>query len=56
MAGFVVGHFGESQRKCSIIKKRERNGYEVQLPLDTDNYPYYKWTDFYEYYSAICAE
>jgi hypothetical protein len=26
------------------------------LPLDTDNYPYYKWTDFYNYYINICKD
>ena len=48
--------FYKSKKNPEVLVKCLQNGYEVQLPLDTDNYPYYKWTDFYEYYSAICAE
>ena len=48
--------FYKSKKNPEVLVKCLQNGYEVQLPLDTDNYPYYKWTDFYNYYSAICAE
>ena len=48
--------FYKSKKNPEVLVKCLQNGYEVQLPLDTDNYPYYKWSDFYEYYSAICAE
>ena len=48
--------FYKSKKNPEVLVKCLQNGYEVQLPLDTDNYPYYNWSDFYEYYSAICAE
>ena len=48
--------FYKSKKNPEILVKCLQNGYEVQLPLDTDNYPYYKWTDFYNYYSSIIAE
>ena len=48
--------FYKSKKNPEILVKCLQNGYEVMLPLDTDNYPYYKWTDFYNYYSEICKE
>ena len=48
--------FYKSNKYPEVLVKCLQNGYEARLPLDTDNYPYYKWSDFYEYYSAICAE
>ena len=30
------------------------NGKEASLPLTTDNYPYYKWSDFRQFYTARC--
>ncbi len=48
--------FYRSKKNPEILVKCLQNGYEVQLPLDTDCYPYYKWSDFYQYYSALIAE
>ena len=48
--------FYKSKKNPEILVKCLQNGYEVMLPLDTDNYPYYKWSDFYEYYSNICKD
>ena len=55
-AGNLQFIFYKSKKNPEILVKCLQNGYEVMLPLDTDNYPYYKWTDFYEYYSNICKE
>lgn len=55
-AGNLQFIFYKSKKNPEILVKCLQNGYEVQLPLDTDCYPYYKWSDFYAYYSAICAE
>ena len=33
-----------------ILLKALLNGSEVSLPVPTDNYPYYKWSDFKQYY------
>ena len=48
--------FYKSKKNPEILVKCLQNGVEASLPLDTDNYPYYKWTDFYEYYSNVCKE
>ena len=32
------------------------NGSEVSLPVQTDCYPYYKWSDFKAYYTAKIAK
>ena len=48
--------FYKSKKNPEVLVKCLQNGYEARLPLDTDNYPYYKWTDFYNYYSALIAE
>ena len=48
--------FYKSKKNPEILVKCLQNGYEASLPLDTDNYPYYKWSDFYAYYSAVCSE
>ena len=48
--------FYKSSKNPEILVKCLQNGCEASLPLDTDNYPYYKWTDFYEYYSALIKE
>ena len=55
-AGNLQFIFYKSKKNPEILVKCLQNGYEVQLPLDTDNYPYYKWSDFYTYYSALIAE
>ena len=37
-----------------ILMKCLLNGSEATLPIATDTFPYYKWTDVYAYYSAKC--
>ena len=36
-----------------VLLKCLLNGHEVTLPLPSDNYPYYKWSDFKTYYQKI---
>jgi hypothetical protein len=38
-----------------IIVKGLLNGSEVSFPVPTDNYPYYKWSDFKQYYQNKIA-
>ena len=35
-----------------ILVKCLMNGVEASLPMPTDNFPYYKWTDFRQFYNA----
>ena len=35
-----------------ILVKCLLNGIEATLPLQTDNFPYYKWSDFKQFYTA----
>lgn len=37
-----------------VLVKCLMNGSEATLPLPTTNAPYYKWSDFYNYFSAKC--
>ena len=37
-----------------ILLKCLLNGVEASLPLPNDNYPYYKWSDFKQFYTARC--
>ena len=37
-----------------ILIKCLLNGVEATLPLPTDNYPYYKWSDFRQFYTDRC--
>ena len=37
-----------------VLVKCLLNGHEASLPLPTDNYPYYKWSDFRQFYTARC--
>lgn len=37
-----------------ILVKCLQNGFEASLPLPTDNYPYYKWSDFKQFYTERC--
>ena len=43
-------------RKASdpILVKCMLNGYEATLPIDTDNFPYYKWDDLRRFYVERC--
>jgi hypothetical protein len=37
-----------------ILVKCLLNGKEATLPLPADNYPYYKWSDFRQFYLTRC--
>ena len=37
-----------------VLVKCLLNGHEASLPLPSDNYPYYKWSDFRQFYTARC--
>ena len=30
------------------------NGYESTLPIPTDNFPYYRWSDLRDFYAKRC--
>ena len=38
-----------------ILVKCLMNGREATLPVPTDNYPYYKWSDFQKFYHNKCS-
>lgn len=42
--------FYRSKKSSDILLKCLLNGKEASLPVPTDNYPYYKWTDFRNFY------
>ena len=37
-----------------VLVKCLLNGKEASLPVPTDSYPYYKWSDFRQFYTARC--
>ena len=37
-----------------VLVKCLLNGHEASLPLPSDNYPFYKWSDFRQFYTARC--
>ena len=37
-----------------VLLKCLLNGVEASLPVPTDCYPYYKWTDFRDFYTQRC--
>ncbi len=39
-----------------ILMKCLLNGEEATLPVPTDSYPYYKWSDFRQFYMTRCAQ
>ena len=39
-----------------ILVKCLLNGSEASLPVPTDNYPYYKWSDFRQFYTNRCSQ
>ena len=47
--------FYKSSKNPEILVKCLQNGYEASLPLPTENFPYYKWSDFYNYYNKLCS-
>ena len=48
--------FYRGKKGGDILVKCLLNGAEASLPVPTDNYPYYKWSDFKKFYQARCAQ
>ena len=46
--------FYRSKKGGDILVKCLLNGEEATLPVPTDNFPYYKWSDFRQFYTARC--
>ena len=46
--------FYRGKQSQDILVKCLLNGCEATLPLPADNYPYYKWTDFKQFYTERC--
>ena len=47
---FYRGNGGEQD----VLVKCLLNGREASLPVPTTQYPYYRWTDFRDFYTARC--
>ena len=47
--------YRSKKAKDDILVKCLLNGSEAKLPVPTDSYPYYKWTDFKHYYTSKIA-
>ena len=43
-------------KKNDILVKCLLNGREVSLPVPTTQYPYYRWSDFRDFYTARCEK
>ena len=48
--------FYRSKKQPDILVKCLLNGEEATLPVPTDSYPYYKWSDFKKFYTERCAK
>jgi len=46
--------FYRSKKQDDVLVKCLLNGCEATLPIGTSQYPYYKWTDFCDYYTRLC--
>ena len=46
--------FYRGKQSQDILVKCLLNGCEATLPLPADNHPYYKWTDFKQFYTERC--
>ena len=46
--------FYRSKKSDDILLKCLLNGCEASLPVPTSQYPYYKWTDFRDFYTKRC--
>lgn len=47
----LIFYHNPSDANADILVKCLLNGSEATLPLPTDNFPYYKWSDFKDFYS-----
>lgn len=46
--------FYRGKKTDDVLVKCLMNGREATLPVPTKSYPYYKWTDFQQFYTARC--
>ncbi|MCR4854509.1 MAG: hypothetical protein K5893_13070 [Prevotella sp.] len=46
--------YRSKKAKDDVLLKCLLNGKEATLPLPTDNFPYYKWSDFKRFYTERC--
>ncbi len=46
--------FYRSKKQGDILVKCLLNGCEASLPVETSQYPYYRWTDFRDFYTKRC--
>jgi hypothetical protein len=46
--------FYRSKKNTDILVKCLLNGCEASLPVPTTQYPYYKWSDFRDFYTTRC--
>ena len=42
--------------QADVLVKCLMNGREATLPVPTATYPYYKWTDFVQFYTERCNQ
>lgn len=56
MAGNIQLVFYRSNKSSEILVKALLCGEEVTLPLPSEMYPYYKWSDFKSYFTEICDQ
>jgi len=48
--------FYRSSQSDDVLLKCLLNGREASLPVPTDTYPYYKWSDFRQFYTERCSK
>lgn len=53
-ANIQLVFYRSKDKSKDILVKCLLNGEEATLPIPTDNKPYYKWTDFRNFYTARC--
>ncbi len=46
--------YRSKKHPADILVKCLLNGQEASLPVPTDSYPYYRWNDFRQFYTARC--
>lgn len=56
MAGNIQLVFYKSKKCDEILVKALLCGEEATLPLPSDMYPYYRWSDFKAHFTAICDQ
>ncbi len=56
MAGNIQLVFYKSRKNDEILVKALLCEEEVTLPLPSEMHPYYKWSDFKNYFTAICNQ